>query len=184
MAPASPTPTRASMPLEAASLRLAQSTTSPSRPAQRAPSPAPVPAAATPLQAAPATTPVPGPAGTPTREQVEGLVALLVSFYDAGDARRLVNLFDPVRLSLWNSHLTRNAYGEFFEATRERKLRLDRLAWESKGPSAIARGEATVIAEYLDGRPRLERRVPVELEIGLRDGQPRIERLVLYPLPE
>ena len=75
----------------------------------------------------------------------------------------------------------RTSFADFFGVTRERRLRMERLQWRSAGTSAQARGEATVLADYVDGRPRLERLVPVELDIALRDGQPRITRLVLFP---
>jgi hypothetical protein len=137
-------------------------------------------------QASPSPPPAsPAPAaapGAPSREQVEGLVALVVSYYDAGDSERLVALYDPDRLGFWSGMRTRSAYSDFFGATRERRLRIDRLTWQSGAGLALARGEAIVLAEYQDGRPRLERRVPVELDIILREAQPRIARMVLFPL--
>jgi hypothetical protein len=125
-----------------------------------------------------ASPPVPG---APTREQVEALVALMVGFYDSGDADKLVGLFDPDRLGWWAGVRTRSSYADFFAATRARRLQMERFSWQSNGTSAQARGEATVTADYADGRPRLERRIPIEVDIGLRDGQARITRLVLYP---
>ena len=135
------------------------------------------------LAQAPATSPVPAAPspGSPSRDQVEGLVALLVGFYDAGDAPRLVALFDPDRLGFFAGYRARSTYADFFDATKERRLRMERLSWQPSGALAQARGEAVVVAEYNDGRPRLERRVPVELDIVLRDGQPRIARMVLFP---
>lgn len=136
-------------------------------------------------QAAPAVPATTAPAqagGAPSRDQVESLVALLVSYYDAGDAPRLVALFDPDRLGFWSGQRTRWAYAEFFDATRQRRLRMERLTWQANGTLAQARGEATILAEYSDGRSRLERRVPIELDIALTGGEPRIARLVLFPL--
>lgn len=160
-------------------LRLAQGTSlavarpAPQRLAQAQPQAQPAqPQGTRPAAAAPA---------SPSRDQVEGLVALLVSYYDAGDADRLVDLYDPGRLGFWSGMRTRNAYADFFGATRERRLRMERLTWQANGASAQARGEATVVADFLDGRPRIERRVPVEIDIGLRDGQARITRLLLFP---
>jgi hypothetical protein len=120
-------------------------------------------------------------ASSPSRDQVERLVAQLVGYYDAGDADRLVALFDDDRLGFWSGLRTRNAYSDFFGATRERRLRIERLGWHLNGATAEARGEAIVTAEYQDGRPRLERRVPVELDIVLDGGEPRLARLVLFP---
>jgi hypothetical protein len=117
-------------------------------------------------------------ADAPSREQVEIVVALLVGYYDAGDSERLVGLVDSGWLQGFRSRTT---FAEFFAATRTRKLRMERLGWRTNGTVAEARGEATVMAEYPDGRPRLERRIPVELDIALRDGAPRITRLVLFP---
>ena len=135
-------------------------------------------------QAAPPATRTTSSAAGPSRDQVEGLVALLVGYYDAGDADRLTELFDPDKLGLWSGYRTRTAYADFFGATRERRLRMERLDWQTSGAAAQARGEATVIADYQDGRARLERRVPVELDIVLREGKPRLARLVLFPLPQ
>jgi len=129
--------------------------------------------------AAPAS-PAPGP-DTPSRDQVEGVVALLVGFYDAGDGEHLVGLVDPDSLGWLQGYRMRSAYADFFAATRTRKLRMERLAWRNNGSVAEARGEATVLAEYNDGRPRLERRVPIEIDIAVRGGAPRITRLVLFP---
>jgi curved DNA-binding protein CbpA len=56
--------------------------------------------------------------------------------------------------------------------------------WQVDGTTAQARGEATVVAEFQDGRARLERRVPVEVDIVRRDGRARVTRLVLYPLAD
>jgi hypothetical protein len=139
------------------------------------------------LAQAPASTPVPSiaparPAGAgPTRDEIEQMVASLVSYYDAGDAERLVGLIDSDALGFWRGFRVRGAYADFFGATRERRLRMERLTWQVNGLVAQARGEAMVVAEFQDGRARLERRVPVELDIVQRDGKARITRLVLYP---
>ena len=172
-APSDPTPT----PVPAVPSR---ATPAPSRSATPAPE-APVLR----LAQAPATSPAPAtptPASSgPTRDQIESLVAQLVGYYDAGDADRIVALYDPGELGWFGGGRIRTPFADFFGATRERRLRMERLQWRSAGSSAQARGEATVLADYVDGRPRLERRVPVELDIALRDGQARITRLVLFP---
>ena len=118
---------------------------------------------------------------SPSRDQVESLVALLVGYYDSGNAEQVVGLVDPDHLGWFGGLRLRGAYADFFAATSSRRLRMEQLAWRQSGALAQARGEATVVAEYADGRPRLERRVPVELDIGLREGQARITRLVLFP---
>ena len=133
------------------------------------------------LTQAPAQPPPKASADGPSRDQVEGLVALLVGYYDSGDAENLVALFDPDQLGWWRGSRMRASYADFFAATRERRLRMDRLTWRNEGSLAQARGEATVVADYRDERSRLERRIPVELDIALRGGQPRITRLVLFP---
>jgi hypothetical protein len=170
-APAS-APSRPSPPIEARPMQaVASGESAPSAPQRIAQSKAaPAPAAA----------PV-GPLA-PSREQVEGVVALLVGYYDAGDADRLVGLFDPEGLGFWGEMRTRSAYSDFFGSTRERRLKIDRLSWHPAGATAQARGEAIVLAEFQDGRPRLERRVPVEFDIVLRESQPRIARMILFPL--
>ena len=128
-----------------------------------------------------ATQPTPG---APSSEEIELLVARLVSYYEAGDADKLVGLFDPDAVGIWKSFRTRGAYADFFSATRERRLRMNRLNWQSAAQSAQARGDATVFADYTDGGGKLERRVDVEIDIGMRDGQARITRLLLFPVAQ
>ena len=166
--------------------------------AQPAPVPQPVPAppaafvASEPaapvlrLAQAPATSPAPATpekpgSASPTRDQIEALVAQLVGYYEAGDADRIVGLYDPRELGWFGGGRIQTPFADFFGATRERRLRMESLQWRSAGTSAQARGEATVLAVFADGRPRLERRVPVELDPVLSDGQARITRLVLFP---
>jgi len=186
-APSPPQPAMA-VPLRAASsLAVAQPDPRASSPPSVAPvasAPSPpsraAPAVEQPLRLAQA-----GPAAPvveiPSRDQIEGVVALLVGFYDAGDTERLVGLVDADAFGWWQGYRMRTAYADFFGSTRARKLRMERLTWRNNGAIAEARGEATVTAEYADGRPRLERRVPVELDIAMRAGAPRITRIVLFP---
>ncbi|MDQ3028046.1 MAG: hypothetical protein M3R58_16285, partial [Pseudomonadota bacterium] len=117
----------------------------------------------------------------PTPEHVEMLVARLVSFYEAGDSQGLVGLFDADEMGFWKGYQTRSTYSDFFRATRERRLRMDRLRWQTGPRVAQARGDATIIADYSDGAGKVERKVPVEIDIALRDGQARITRLLLFP---
>ena len=163
----------------------APATTTPPPIANREPPPAPVLR----LAQAPAPTPVvPSAAaarsatGAPTSEEIELLVARLVSLYEAGDADGLVGLFDPEALGFWKGLRTRGTYSDFFRATSQRRLRMNRLSWQTAAQTAQARGDANVIADYADGGGKLERRVDIEIDIGVRDGQARITRLSLFPV--
>jgi hypothetical protein len=139
-------------------------------------------AQATPITPVPSSVPASAAGASPSRDEIERVIALMVGYYDAGDAQRLVGLIDPDALGYWRGFRVRGAYSDFFGATRERRLRMERLAWQVNGTGAQARGEATVIAEYQDGRGHVEQRVPVEIDIVHRDGQARLTRLVLYPV--
>jgi hypothetical protein len=119
-----------------------------------------------------------GDAARPTNLEIESLVVALIGYYEAGDADHLMSLVDG---GFWRSAQMRQSYTDFFRATRARRLRLERLAWNTESGAAKARGEATVIAEYFDRSAPVERRVDVELDIGVRDGQARITRLSLFP---
>jgi len=123
--------------------------------------------------------------GTPANAQeIELLVARLVSCYEQGDADALMALFASGEPGFWKGYRVRNAYADFFRATRGRQLRMNRLEWQSSSDRAQARGEATLVADYSDGSGHVERRIPVELDIALRDGQAHITRLNLYPEPK
>ena len=114
----------------------------------------------------------------PANKEVELLVAQLVSAYEAGDARQLMALYDG---GFWQAASVQQTYANFFSATRNRRLRIDSLTWTSSAQSARARGQATVIADYNDSTPHLERQVDVELDIILVDGRLRFTRLSLFP---
>jgi hypothetical protein len=111
---------------------------------------------------------------------VEMLIARLVSYYESGDLDNLMALLDRNEAASLRGAQMRQAYRDFFEATRQRRLRLSTIAWQLGGASAQARGEAALSAEYFE-QPAVERRVSVELDIALRDGRPRITRLALFP---
>ena len=117
-------------------------------------------------------------------QEIELLVARLVSYYEQGDADGLVALFAAGEPGFWKGYRVRGAYADFFRATRVRQLRMNRLEWQTSSDTARARGEATLIADYVDGGGRVERMIPVELDIALRGGQARITRLNLYPEPK
>jgi hypothetical protein len=121
------------------------------------------------------------PATALTNADIEALVAHLVSSYEAGDIDALMALVDRAEASSLRGARMRQLYDEFFRATRERHLRVNALAWQVEAASAQARGEVAVSAHYFDRPAALERRVPVELDIAMREGRPRITRLALFP---
>ena len=112
--------------------------------------------------------------------QIEVLVARLIGYYEAGETDNLIALLDPKEAGLTTLRI-RQAYTDFFRSTRERRLRLKKLDWQSGSTSAQAQGQATVLAEYVDAPGNLEREIDVEMEIALRNGQPRITHLTLFP---
>ena len=113
-----------------------------------------------------------------TAEQIEIVVARLITYYEDGDADRLIALLDA---GAGESARMRQVYQDFFRATRERRLRVKSLDWQGAALAARARGQATVEAEYVNGLPRLDRNIDVEVDIALRNGQARITRLSLFP---
>jgi hypothetical protein len=121
------------------------------------------------------------PVSAVSAQDIEILVARLIGYYEAGETDKLMNLLDSAEAGFWQTARTRQAYQEFFRATRQRKLRVDNLAWRTEAQSAQAKGQATVVAEYFDAPGVLERRVEVEMDIALRDGMPKITRLSLFP---
>jgi hypothetical protein len=114
-------------------------------------------------------------------QDIEILVARLIGYYEAGETDKLMSLLDSGDASFWETARTRQAYYDFFRSTRQRKLRVNNLAWQTVERSAQAKGEATVVAEYFDTPGTLERRVEMQIDIALRDGTPRITRLSLFP---
>jgi len=120
-------------------------------------------------------------ASAPSAQDIEILVARLIGYYEAGETEKLMSLLDSADAGFWRTARTRQAYYEFFRATRQRKLHVNNLAWRTAEHSAQAKGEATVVAEYFDTPGMLERRVDVEMDIALRDGMPKITRLSLFP---
>ena len=112
---------------------------------------------------------------------IESLVVRLIDSYELGRVDDLMALVDTNEWGFWSTTLARNSYSQFFRATRERRLRVSSLDWQSSGKTAKAHGEARLHAEYTDERGTFEGPVSLDLEIALRDGQPRIVRLKLYP---
>jgi curved DNA-binding protein CbpA len=120
------------------------------------------------------------PTTRPTSDEIESLVVRLIGYYEAGEADQLMGLLANDD-GFWQTARIRQSYLEFFRATKERRLRVDKLDWQTAALSAHARGEATLQAEFFEESRALERRVDVELDIGLRDGEVKITRLRLYP---
>jgi DnaJ domain len=116
-----------------------------------------------------------------TSEEIELVVVRLIGYYEAGEADNLMGLLDVSETGLWQATRTRQAYAEFFQATRQRRLRVKSLEWQTASASAHAQGRATVQAEYLDAPGKLERDIEVEMDIALRNGQAKITRLALFP---
>ena len=116
-----------------------------------------------------------------TAADIEALVARLVSSYEAGDIEGLMALVDRAEAASLRGERMRQAYDEFFRATRQRHLRVHTLGWQLDHGSARARGEVGVSAQYVGEASAVERRVPVEVDIALREGRPRITRLALFP---
>jgi len=116
-----------------------------------------------------------------TSRDIESMVVRLIDSYEAGRVDDLMALVDSSDWGFWSTNLARNSYAQFFHATRERRLRVSSLDWQASGKTARAHGEAQLHAEYTDERGTFEGPVSLELEIALRDGQPRIVRLKLFP---
>ena len=149
-----------------------------------APAPRPTAAAVVP-SAAPKVVQASAPSAAPesrvSTEDIEMLVARVVSYYEAGEADKLMGLLDPSETGFWQATRMRQEYLEFFRATRQRSLRVKNLAWRAADSSTRAKGEATVSAEYFDERGVQERKVEVEMDIALRDGKAKLTRLSLFP---
>jgi hypothetical protein len=135
------------------------------------------------LQVSTPLAPAPAPAAEalPSGAQIEIVVARLIGYYEAGETDNLMSLLDAREAGPLQSARMRQAYGEFFRATRQRRLRVKSLDWQEASTSTRAHGEATVQADYVDTPGSLDREVPVEMEIALRNGQAKITRLTLYP---
>ena len=116
-----------------------------------------------------------------TNAQIEVVVARLVGYYEAGEADKLMTLLDAKEAGIWQTARVRETYADFFRATRQRRLRLKNLEWQSASASAHAQGQATVEAEYFDAQGSVARDIEIDMEIALRDGQARITRLYLFP---
>jgi curved DNA-binding protein CbpA len=112
---------------------------------------------------------------------MEMLVVRLVTYYEGGELDRLLAMYDVGSIGFWEAIRIRHDFQEFFRSTRARRLRLNRVSWETAAQSARARGEAALTAEYADQGGKLERTVELELDVVVRDGQLRIARLSLFP---
>lgn len=114
-------------------------------------------------------------------EQLEGIVARVVTHYESGDVDKLLALYDPAGVGLWEALRLRSDFQEFFDATRTRRLRLRQVSWDAAMPTAHVKGAARLIAQYRDERDLQERDIEIEVDVVSRDGQPRISRLSLFP---
>jgi len=161
-------------PQSAPALRIARSVSPVQVVQAAAPRASPPPAAAAPSSAPRES----NDTARPSNQEVESLVVALISYYEAGDADRLVGLVDG---GYWRTAQMRQTYSDFFRATRARSLRVERLTWNRADGEAKAKGEATVFADYFDQSSPVQRRVDVELDIAMREGRARITRLALFP---
>ncbi len=120
-----------------------------------------------------------GTAPAVSSRDIEDLAAKLVDSYEAGDTNRLLALFDA-RSPGEGAKVGRDS-AEFFGATRERRLQLDKLEWRPGDEGVHARGSAVLSAQYADGRAPMQRNVDFELDVVSIGGHARIARLSVYP---
>ena len=116
-----------------------------------------------------------------TSADMESMVARVVTYYEAGDIDKLLGLYDPSSVGLWEAIKLRHDFEEFFRATKARRLRLQGVSWDTASATAHVKGAAKLVAEYHDETGRTERQVALEMDIVSRDGQPRLARLSLFP---
>ncbi len=112
---------------------------------------------------------------------LEVLVTRIVAYYEQGDLERLLGLYYADNLGIVEAYRIRNDFAEFFQSTTARKLRIRQVDWASSDAGPRGRGEATVLAEYQDSRPRLEKALKLEIDVVVIDGRPRISRMSLFP---
>ena len=94
---------------------------------------------------------------------------------------KLLGLYDPSSVGLWEAMNLRHDFEAFFGATKTRRLRLRGVSWDTASATAHVKGAATLVAEYHDETGRAERQVSLEMDVVLKNGQPRIARLSLFP---
>jgi hypothetical protein len=116
-----------------------------------------------------------------TAAEMESMVARLVTYYEAGDTDKLLRLYDPSSVGLWEAMSLRHDFEEFFQATKTRRLRLQGVSWDVAAAPARVTGAARLFAEYHDETGATERQVALEMDVVSREGQPRIARLSLFP---
>jgi curved DNA-binding protein CbpA len=116
-----------------------------------------------------------------TTVEMESMVARLVTYYEAGDTDKLLALYDPSSVGLWEAMSLRHDFEEFFRATRIRRLRLQGVSWDTASATAHVKGVASLVADYHDETGRTERQVAIEMDVVSREGEPRIARLSLFP---
>lgn len=116
-----------------------------------------------------------------TAVELESMVARVVTYYEAGDADKLLALYDPSSVGLWEAMSLRHDFEQFFRATKTRRLRLQGVWWDTASATAHVKGAAMLVAEYHDATGPSERQVALEMDIVSRDGQLRLARLSLFP---
>lgn len=121
------------------------------------------------------------PALTLDSREMEVLVVRVVAFYESGDLERLLAMFDPESLSVWEAMSLRRDFQDFFQATSMRKLHVRQVSWDKEAQSARAKGQATLVVEYRDERKALQRNVALDMDVLTRGGRLRIARLSLFP---
>jgi curved DNA-binding protein CbpA len=116
-----------------------------------------------------------------TAVELESVIARVVTYYEAGDTDKLLGLYDPGSVGLWEAMSLRHDFEEFFRATKARRLRLQGVSWDTASATARVKGAARLVAEYHDEPVNAERQVAIEMDIVSREGEPRIARLSLFP---
>ena len=142
--------------------------------------PAPPARIETAVAAAPQLAQAASPAPAVTPQDMETVVVHLIDSYEAGQADALMALMDPSN-GFWDTMRTREAFSDFFRATKSRHLRITSLDWQMQDRAAHARGMALVQAEYYAEPGTTERKVDLEMDVAMRDGKARITRLTLFP---
>jgi curved DNA-binding protein CbpA len=113
--------------------------------------------------------------------QVEAMAFQLVSSYATGDLSALLGLIDFTAPGAPSRADVERRYVEFFSSTRERRLRLNRLIWQSDAESVVATGEATVAqVNAIDGALQ-EQKSDFMLRMVRQDGRLAIRTMSLYP---
>ena len=112
---------------------------------------------------------------------LEILVTRMVAYYEEGDLERFLGLYYPENLGVIEAFRVRSDFREFFDSTRSRRLRVQRVTWAPSETGIRGKGRAVLEAEYQDERGRLARPVDIDIDVLMQGGRPRIARLSLFP---